>query len=162
MHALLGAKEWETRIAAGDCLGLIAEHAMHPAVAQGKQGIASSAEAREIPAGAQMKLHNFDVALLLEQGEPLLAASSQARQLQLPLQNLLGLRLGLFVLPIQLANWPIPRLTLVLAATVAQCMLSRDYMETDMTCMQAYEATEDRSVPPAERLAKQRRQLRKR
>ena len=102
IQALLRHKSWDARVAAGKCLGLIAEHAAHPSPADLACAAAASStagsgktldprpapvEAPEAPAsvavgGAEddaLTLRGFDLARVLERGTQLLASGGQVR-----------------------------------------------------------------------------------
>ena len=73
------AKEWDTRVAAGACLGLLAEQAPHAAPHMQEplpQAKGSEAEPMKAQAGL-LQLGDFIVDQVLSQGEPLVAGTSQ-------------------------------------------------------------------------------------
>ena len=103
IQALLRHKSWDARVAAGECLGLIAEHAAHPSPADLASAAAAGSaagscktltprpapvEAPEAPAsvavgGAEdgaLTLRGFDLARVLERGTQLLASGGQVRE----------------------------------------------------------------------------------
>lgn len=91
---MLQHKRWETRTAAGECIGLIAEHAKHAtaadmqATAAGESayvytrsikleaGLAASSEAET--AEGTLSMDAFDLDRVLSTGTPLLASGGQA------------------------------------------------------------------------------------
>jgi hypothetical protein len=95
----LCSESWEGRIAAGDCLGLIAAHCQHNTVAdmQAAVGhvIASSEEhdARD-PIDesdtAALSLEGFNIDRVLQHGTQLLASGGTVSQTALPAVRLLG------------------------------------------------------------------------
>ena len=94
VQPLLHAKRWETRTAAGECIGLIAEHVQHPSVADLQQAAASLADAdahagpgraeQDLAVGEGMlALEGLDMQRVLEKGTPLLASGGQVPKHQL-------------------------------------------------------------------------------
>lgn len=101
IQALLRHKSWDARVAAGECLGLIAEQAAHPSPADLASAAAGSAagsgktliprpaplEAPKAPASVAvaraedgaLTLTGFDLARVLERGTQLLASGGQVR-----------------------------------------------------------------------------------
>lgn len=89
VQPLLNAKRWETRTAAGECIGLIAEHVQHPSVADLQQAAAASVASEDAHAGpgsaepelatceGMLALEGLDMQRVLEQGTPLLASGGQ-------------------------------------------------------------------------------------
>ncbi len=109
LQALLRHKSWDARVAAGDCLGRIAEHAAHPTPADLARAAAaaqgppvpgydprSASELRASPPAPAMgaaeealTLAGFDLARVLAQGTQLLASGGQvpARSGRLTVQH---------------------------------------------------------------------------
>ena len=104
IQALLRHKSWDARVAAGECLGLIAEHAAHPSPADLASAAAAGSavgsgetltpmpalvQAPEAPAsvavgGAEdgaLTLRGFDLARVLERGTQLLASGGQVERI---------------------------------------------------------------------------------
>ena len=51
LQLLLRSKHWDSRVAAGDCLGLIAEHCVHHSAAELQRAAGSAAAAQPEPDG---------------------------------------------------------------------------------------------------------------
>ena len=89
VQVLLHAKRWETRTAAGECIGLIAEHVQHPAAADLQRVAADCAASPGAHAGGEdadeaapagegmLSLDAIDMQRVMEQGTPLLASGGQ-------------------------------------------------------------------------------------
>lgn len=79
VHSTIVSKEWEARIAAGECLGLLAEQAPHAAAHLSQQNsVRSDCEASQSrEAEGLLKIADFNFEKVLAQGEPLVSASSQ-------------------------------------------------------------------------------------
>ena len=91
IQPLLQHKRWETRTAAGKCIGLIAEHAKHTTVAE----VQAAAEASQAggtvspkdeatyssveSAEGMLSLATFDLERVLQIGTPLLSSGGQVR-----------------------------------------------------------------------------------
>jgi hypothetical protein len=89
VQVLLHAKRWETRTAAGECIGLIAEHVQHPTAADlqraaagctaspGTQTTTADADAAAPEGDGMLSLDAMDMQRVMEQGTPLLASGGQ-------------------------------------------------------------------------------------
>lgn len=90
IQPLLQHKRWETRTAAGKCIGYIAEHAKHATVAEVQAAVEASqaggmvspkdesgASSSEEPAEGMLSLATFDLERVLQVGTPLLASGGQ-------------------------------------------------------------------------------------
>ena len=75
IHKLCYAKKWETRVAAGQCIRLLAEHIQHCTPSD----IAQKADASLEQFGAQTSslLHSFDIASVLSKGRVLLQSGGE-------------------------------------------------------------------------------------
>jgi hypothetical protein len=86
----LGHQDWDARLAAGHCLGLLARHFVHRTPADlaaaarsspfDSAPAAATAPPKDDPGGGQLLLASFDVARVLEQGKPLLASGGEVRE----------------------------------------------------------------------------------
>ena len=93
MRQLLRSKHWDSRVAAGDCLGLIAEHCIHHTAADLLQAApAISAVKSELKAerdggpgespeegDAPLSFQNFDIDRVMTKGSVLLASGGTVR-----------------------------------------------------------------------------------
>lgn len=84
VQPLLQHKRWDARIAAGECIGLIAEHAQHPTAPDvqhagermHENGAPAASEPHAAP-DAQLQLEGFDLERVLKDGTPLLASGGE-------------------------------------------------------------------------------------
>jgi hypothetical protein len=86
---ILHHKEWDARVAAGHCLGLVAEHFVHTSVANVSAAAGLDAAAVEDlvihkdeseAAEHRFKLDEFSMETVMSQGAPLLASGGEVRE----------------------------------------------------------------------------------
>jgi hypothetical protein len=87
VRPLVRSKTWDTRVAAGECIGRLAEHFCHHTPEDLKRAAASGADADNSharPSGTDatdsglLSFANFDIEQVLQQGTVLLASGGQA------------------------------------------------------------------------------------
>lgn len=93
MRQLLRSKHWYSRVAAGDCLGLIAEHCVHHSAAELQRAAGSAAAAQPEPvpgdepgaplaeSDAPLSFQSFHIEQVMAKGAVLLASGGTVRSL---------------------------------------------------------------------------------
>ena len=91
MRLLLRSKHWDSRLAAGDCLGLIAEHCVHHSAAELQQAAGSAGAVKSEPGSgdepgaplaesdAPLSFHSFHIEQVMAKGAVLLASGGTVR-----------------------------------------------------------------------------------
>lgn len=82
IHSCLRHTQWDTRVAASTCLGLMAAHFTHHSVitlaeAAEPATAASPAKVEELVAASAMSFQNFDISQVLQQGTALVASGGK-------------------------------------------------------------------------------------
>ena len=82
IHSCLRHTQWDTRVAASTCLGLMAAHFTHHSVSTLAEAAepamaASPVKVEELSAASAMSFQNFNVSQVLQQGTILVASGGQ-------------------------------------------------------------------------------------